>query len=96
MDEIAYTTILDGPKFIDGKAHHYRLVCADASGGFRTLKETGDAADPFYVAKGPIWFTSRADGEVEADRRNVEELHLDRLEAGKIIIRSMATSMRAS
>ena len=86
MEEMAYTVILDGPK--DGK--HWRLVVASGTGGYRTLKETGDADDPFYVAKGPIWFDTSEEGQAEANRRNEHELGLSAVHAGLIVFQSIA------
>ncbi len=87
MEELAYTVILaDAPK--DGK--HWRLVAASSTGGYRELKETGAPEDPFYVAKGPIWFVTQDEGKAEAARRNALELGLDKRAANQIVIQSMA------
>jgi len=92
MSEIAFTVINDTPK--DGK--YWRLVVADSTGGYRPLKETGAPSDPFYVAKGPIWFDTRDAGLDEAERRNRDELHLTVREAANIVIQSMARQFAAT
>lgn len=81
MGKLAYTSIRDG--------NRYRLVVADADGGYSHMKESGDPTDPFYKAKGPIWFDTDEEGYNEAARRNERELHLTPEEALDIVTRSM-------
>lgn len=89
MMDMAFMVILDGPKKIDGVDHHYRIVVAHETGGYSELKDTGDESDPFYVAKAPNWFTTRAEARAVADNRNAHELHLTPEEASRIELRSI-------
>lgn len=91
--DIAYTVVLNKP---NAQGQCWRLVVASTSGGYSTLKETGADGDPFYVAKGPIWFDSRDEGKAEADRRNEQELGLSPQGAARIILESMAARTRSN
>lgn len=96
MEESAYTVINESEFRMNehNERCHWRLVVASSTGGYNTLKETGDAADPLYVAKGPIWFPTEQEGRYEANRRNEHELGLNVKDAGRIVLLSMAASMR--
>ena len=95
-NRMAFTAVLaNKPK--DGK--HWTLGLAEANvAGYQPVKETGDKADPFFVAKFPTRFDTREEAQAQASELNASMLGLlDETEALRIVASSMgAQNAKAS
>lgn len=87
MGKLAFVSVIASrPK--EGK--HYTLGLAEENvWGYSPVKETGDPDDPFFVAKFPTRFNTMKEADDMAEQLNRELLHLDKLEALKIVASSM-------
>ena len=90
---IAWTPILGHFPRENRKHWTLGLVTRDQP-GYTPIKETGDPADPLYMAKGPTRFATKEEAQAEATQRNVHEIGISEQAALEIVFSSIAAQNR--